>query len=400
MIIAVILLVALLGYCIYVVYGLISSPTSTFLVENGKVDLEEEAIGYVIREEEKLQGENYKNGMVQIKAEGERAATEEQVFRYYSKGEDKLVKKIQELDEKIQEAIAKENNLLGADIKVLDEEIEIKLDEIAKNNNIQKITEYKKDISKAIDKKAQIAGDKSPAGSYLNGLIKERAGYEKELNSGSEYVKASKSGMVSYRVDGLEDVLTPEKFSSLTPEFLDGLNLKTGQIVATSNECGKIVNNFECYIASVMEKSKIHEIEVGNTKIKLRLSSSQEVPAEVVYKQEQEDEKVVVVFKITKGVEELLNYRKISFDIIFWDYEGLKVPNTALIEENGLYYVKRNRAGYIDKILVNITNQNDTYALIENYTTSEMKELGFSTEQIREMKSINLYDEILANPNE
>ena len=66
-------------------------------------------------------------------------------FRYYSTGEDELIQKIQELDEKIDEAQKSDTtSILPGDIKLLDEEIELRLKEISKNNNIQKIAEYRK----------------------------------------------------------------------------------------------------------------------------------------------------------------------------------------------------------------------------------------------------------------
>lgn len=86
-------------------------------------------------------------------------------------------------------------------------------------------------------------------------MIQERKNYENQLNSGSEYIKAPMSGVVSYKVDGLEDVLTPDDFSSYNRSFFEGLNLKTGQTVATNTECGKVVNNYECYIATIIKKS-------------------------------------------------------------------------------------------------------------------------------------------------
>lgn len=39
--------------------------------------------------------------MSQIKTEGERVAKGEAIFRYYSNGEDNLIKKIEELDKKL-----------------------------------------------------------------------------------------------------------------------------------------------------------------------------------------------------------------------------------------------------------------------------------------------------------
>jgi len=87
------LIVVLIGYCLYKVVALIQNPTNTFSVEQGKIYQEEAATGYIIREETVVKGNNYKNGMVQIKTEGERVAKNEAIFRYYSSRRRKLDKK-------------------------------------------------------------------------------------------------------------------------------------------------------------------------------------------------------------------------------------------------------------------------------------------------------------------
>ena len=347
-----------------------------------------------------MQGNNYKNGIVQIKAEGEKCAKDENIFRYYSTGEDELIQKIQELDEKIDEAQKSDTtSILPGDIKLLDEEIELRLKEISKNNNIQKIAEYKKEIENYITKKTNIVGENSKAGSYLNNLIQERKNFENQLNSGSEYIKAPMSGVVSYKVDGLEDVLTPDDFSSYNRSFFEGLNLKTGQTVATNTECGKVVNNYECYIATIIKKDQLHDIEQGD-KLNLRLSNGDEISSSVEYVMEQTDDDVLVVFKISKDVEKLISNRKISFDIIFWQYSGYKVPNTAIIKENDLAYVVRNRAGYLTRVLVKVEKENDSYSIIDNYSSDELKEMGYNSSELNVSTKINMYDEIqtIANP--
>ena len=346
-----------------------------------------------------MQGNNYKNGMVQIKSEGEKCAKDENIFRYYTKGEEDLIEKIADLDEKIDEA--QKNDTTGAflsDIKLLDKEIEIRLNELSKMNDSQKIAEYKKEIQDYIKKKTEIIGENSKSGSYLNKLIQERKKYEEKLNSGSEYVKAPMSGIVSYKVDGLEDVLTPDDFSSYNRSFFDGLNLKTGQAIATNTESGKVVNNYVCYIATIIKKDKTNGIEQDDD-LDLRLSNGDEIPANVYYIQEQTDDDVLVVFKITKDVEKLIDNRKISFDIIFWQYSGFKVPNTAIIKENDLAYVIRNRAGYLDKVLVKVKKESDTYSIIDNYDSDELKEMGVSSSSLGVSTKINLYDEIQAVAN-
>ena len=398
----VLIMLTLLCILIYIfcsVIKLITNPTDTFLVEQGKIYQEETATGYIIRDESVIKGKNYKNGMSQIKTEGEKVAKGEAIFRYYSNGEDNLIKKIEELDKKIDEAMAKENNLFSSDTKVLENQITEKIDSCYNESNLQKVKENKKEINTYITKKAKIAGDLSPAGSYLKKLIDQRSTYENSLNSGAEYVKAPISGVVSYRVDGFEEILTTKDFGSISKEFLEGLNLKTGQIVAANNESGKIINNYECYIATVLNSEYAKQAEVGKS-VKLRLPSGNEVSAEIEYINMQEDD-YVLIFKIEKSVEELISYRKISFDVIWWSESGKKIPNSAIkYEEKGdnkVAYVIRTRAGYQDKIWIKELRTNGKYTIVEDYTSEELKELGYTSEEIKARKKISLYDEILIN---
>ena len=58
-----IVLLALLFYISYTIYLLIKQPTKVFTVEQGELYQEETDVGYVIRDEQVVKGENYKNGM-------------------------------------------------------------------------------------------------------------------------------------------------------------------------------------------------------------------------------------------------------------------------------------------------------------------------------------------------
>lgn len=393
-------LVCLFIYVFGIVLKLFRNPTNTFMVEQGKIYQEESATGYIIREETIVKGENYKNGMSQIKTEGEKVAKGEAIFRYYSNGEDNLVKKIEELDIKIDEAMSKEKELVSSDKKVLENQILDKIDSSYNESDLQKIREYKKEINTYITKKAKIAGELSPAGSYLKKLINERSNYENALNSGAEYLKSPVSGVVSYRVDGFEEILNTTDLGNITTDFLESLNLKTGQIIATNDESGKVINNYECYIAVVLDSEYAKQAEVGKS-VKLRLPSGNEVNADIEYINMQDEENCVITFRIEKCVEELISYRKISLSVIWWSESGKKIPNTAIqYEEKGenkVAYVIRTRAGYEDKIWLKELRTNGKYTIVDNYTSEELEELGFSSEEIDSRKKVNLYDEILIN---
>ena len=391
-------LLILVIYILYTIYLLIMQPTNIFTVEEGKLYQEETDIGYVIRNEKVVKGENYKNGMEQIKSEGEKVATNENIFRYYSANEESLKQKVAELDEKVQSVMTSDTNLFSSDMKLLKNQIDEKVSNINKITYVTKLEEYKKEIDNLVQKKAKIAGDLRPKGSYLNQLIEERKKYESQLNSGAEYVSAPMSGIVSYKVDGLEEILTPENFGALNKEYLESLDLKTGKVVATNDECGKVIDNFSCYIATISSSEEVKKAEIGD-KVKIRLASNSETNAEITNIIKEDDGDILIILKINKQVEELINYRKISFELIWWSESGLKVPNQAIVEVDSKNYVVRNRAGYLSKILVKIKKQGENYSIIEPYTTEELKEEGFTSEEIASYKKISLYDEILINPN-
>lgn len=394
---AVVLILALVFiYAVYLVAKLVQNPTNTFMVTNGKISQEESDIGYIIREETVVKGQNYKNGMVKIKNEGEKVAKGDSVFRYYSSGEEELKNKIAELDVEIQSLMQNEKSSFPSDVKLLESQIEKELDSIYGVNNAQKIQEYKKNINSYITKKAKIS---SPSNSRLKELLSQREEYENRLTSDSENVNAPESGIVSYRVDGLESVLTTENFTKFNKSFLQDLKLKTGQTVASSEEVGKIINNYQCYIVFNSNTNEAKSSKVGDT-IKIRVQNSDTVKASVENIINEDDESKTITVKIANDVEKLIAYRKISFDIIWWDAEGFRIPNEAIKEENGLSYVVRNRNGYYNKMLVKILKQNDEYCIVRQYKTEELEELGFTSSQIYSMRNIALYDEIVLNPTD
>ena len=394
---AVVLILALVFiYAVYLVAKLVQNPTNTFMVTNGKISQEESDIGYIIREETVVKGQNYKNGMVKIKNEGEKVAKGDSVFRYYSSGEEELKNKIAELDVEIQSLMQNEKSSFPSDVKLLESQIEKELDSIYGVNNAQKIQEYKKNINSYITKKAKIS---SPSNSRLKELLSQREEYENRLTSDSGNVNAPESGIVSYRVDGLESVLTTENFTKFNKSFLQDLKLKTGQTVASNEEVGKIINNYQCYIVFNSNTNEAKNSKVGDT-IKIRVQNSDTLKASVENIIDEDDESKTITVKITNDVEKLIAYRKISFDIIWWDAEGFRIPNEAIKEENGLSYVVRNRNGYYNKMLVKILKQNDEYCIVRQYKTEELEELGFTSSQIYSMRNIALYDEIVLNPTD
>ena len=109
-------------YIFYSIYLLVKTPNETVTINSGVLTLEESATGYIIRNEQVLKGNNYKNGLTAIVSEGERAAKGQAIFRYSSTQENEIKLKIEELNLKIQDALSKQPTIFSTDIKNLDKE--------------------------------------------------------------------------------------------------------------------------------------------------------------------------------------------------------------------------------------------------------------------------------------
>ena len=187
---------------------ILKNPVDLFVVSNGSLSYEEFATGYILRDEVVLQGENYKNGMVQIISDNQRAAKGEPVFRYYSNGEEKILEEISKLDEEINSILETNGvTLFSSDILSLEKQIESKISDMYNLNDIQKIQENKKEIEAYISKKAKITGETLKTDPYVTSLNEKRNTLESELENGSEIMYAPIAGTVSYRVDELENIL-------------------------------------------------------------------------------------------------------------------------------------------------------------------------------------------------
>jgi len=374
---------------------LINQSIDTFIVSNGSLSYEESLEGYLIRDEQVLEGDTSSEAqMIQIMADNQKAAKDEAVFRYYAEDEDQIVAQIGTLNAQINEEMAKTNATIpSSDIIGLENQIEGAIDEIKGANDLQKVEEKLKLVDEYQSKKIEIMGHLSPD-ENIKKLVSQRTVLQNILEEKSKIVYAPRSGIVSYRVDELENVLTTDNFDYLSKEMLDKLELKVGSAIPISRTKGKIVDNFKCYLAAPIDTEYGQEVNIGDV-VKIRFSNSKEISATICYIKEEEKDSRIIVFEILDDVQELIQYRKISFDIIWWKYSGLKVSNQAIIEENEKSYIETNREGKLVKILVKVLRQNETYSIVTNYEDEELESMGYSEDEIANRYKIKLYDEVV-----
>ena len=386
------ILFAILAYVIISLANLFITPVNKVRITQGKISDESSVEGYIIRDETVLSTNNVSD-IALSKLEGSKVSKGQVVATYVSKNNDLTKKKIEELDAKIQVALQEQTDLYSSDTQKLEKEIERILQDINNTNEMQDITQSYTQIHSLLEKKAKLSGELSQSGSYINDLIKQRNTYEQELNESTDYIKSTISGILTTKVDGLEEAFKASDIQSITYDMLESYNLRTDEIIATNTKKIKIVDNYYCYLVTNIDNDKYPEkIEEGkNIKVRFNSGTSETVNA-IIDKVVENENKKTVFLKISKNVENIISYRKISFDIVWWEYEGLKVPNNTIKTEGDKTFVTKikNNAEY--DIMVKILKQNEDYAIIDNLSSEDAEKLGISQESTG--GTVSIYDEI------
>lgn len=142
----------------------------------------------MIRSEEVLNVENGQK-IQKIKENNEKVSKNEIVAKVSTQSEQDIVKKIEEINKNIEEALVENQiNVNSTQNITINEKIERVLANVNNTNFQNKIEEYDKEIKSALYEKAKISGELTKEGSKLKGLIKAKENLENTLNSNTKTI--------------------------------------------------------------------------------------------------------------------------------------------------------------------------------------------------------------------
>ncbi|NLY43967.1 MAG: hypothetical protein GX066_08375 [Clostridiaceae bacterium] len=375
----VVMFVVVLIY-IWCLYIYLNTPIRTDIVKMGLLEDSENVTAYLIKDE-KLLYSNYGENFDEIAKEGERVSKGSKIAIIYKNDVDP---KIQEALKKINERIADissnqaNNALFSGDLKKLDDQIRSKIDEVinaSRNGEASMLSKLKSDINQLLDKKMIISGEKGASGKNLEALQKEKESYEQQLSSSKMDLIAEVSGVVSYQLDGLEQILNPEKINEFTPEdfeSLERLNLSNAQADKELRPIAKIIDNYKWYIGFLMDADKVYPMKVGEkVKIRFRDLKDKVIDASVYFISEEQKGKVVVVLCSDKYIDSFSSMRKVNVDIIKSSYSGFKIPVSAIRVKDGktgVYIISDQVVRFRE---VEIIYKNDNFAIVKENSTNK-----------------------------
>lgn len=189
----------------------------------------------------------------------------------------------------------------------------------------------------------------------VSGMVaKVRGGYNSQFDERADYnIIAPTAGLVSYEVDGFEQMLTRENYSQLDLAKLSIDNsskkIASKSVVDKGEPVGKIINNLQPVNLFVFfAEEKVGQALEQGQKVKLKIgdSSVDMVTAKVIHVEGNGD-RGTALLELQEFQEELYYLRKIQVELILEHYRGLIVNERAIIyqhDEPGLMIVDKNNS--------------------------------------------------------
>ncbi|HHV95366.1 MAG TPA: hypothetical protein GXX37_02655 [Clostridiaceae bacterium] len=371
---------------------------ATAIIYNGKIEDSINTDALIVRNEILIEAP-FDGEYIPLYEEGEKVSANSVIATVLKESASGLLNEVNEINKKIIFAKQEKNKISGifnSDIEKLDNEIcnkiNLLVDDI-NNNRMDGIVKLKKEIDDIIQKKAMIIGSDQNNDVYIQSLIEQKEDLEKQMSQSIEEKSIPFSGIVSYSVDGYEDILKPDAIKDITPEFftrlmadkeqdIDRLSRKT----SAGKPFAKVAIELEFYLVICKDAENLGFLDVGDV-ILIRINGTNKVVQGTVdYISEEQSGKKIVSFKIDKYANELSDLRKLNIDIIKSTYEGLMVPLKSLLNINktnmtaNIALVKANYASIRE---VRIEGYNSEYAIISSLNPE---------------KGVSLYDTYVTNP--
>lgn len=380
-----------IGFVFVIITGaiLVKNILSTkeyFLLKNGTLEKTEFVTAYVVKNEKIIEKDTTKT-IVPVLSNGSKAQKGGIIATYKGKEYENYEETLASMDKEILQTMQDLPTVYSSEVDTLDLSIYSLVKEIDEETSTAKMQEYKQRINNNINKRATIIGDLSPAGATVKKLIEERNEYEAKAKKSNDNVIAEMTGIVSYSTDGLEEKLKVSDIENLSYSKISKLVKETSK-VASKNI--KIVNNYEAYIVTKVSKENKDYINEGyEYDIRLIEDSNYELEA-VLQKVVENENDIELYFKISNGIEELVDLRDIEVEIVWWQRSGMVVLNKAIFKENDISYINVIKYSETVKIPVKVLRSNDTYSIITNYETEELETIGVSTDY-----EIKLHDRVV-----
>lgn len=363
----------------------------TYTIVEGTIERSQETNLYLLKKETLI---NYDSTLpvTAIIDQGKRASKGEAIATYKNDSYDEYLNQVAEIDKQIQTLVKDLPVTYSADISNIESKILDYSVEIQKTTSYAKIQEYKTKLDELAYKKITVLANSTPDSSAIRDLIAQRENLVKLSKESSNTITTPVNGIVTYKTDGLEGAY---QYASLESYDVNQFNEIINKYDGTLNsEFGiKIVDNYDVYFLTKTTKADYDEYIKQYSKYRIRISDfeNKTIYASLINKLQDENYNYCL-FKISNEIDGLIDYRKLSCEVVWNSVSGMAVPTNAIYKdaEKGYDYVLMVYGAEYVKVPIKIVASSDSIVIADNYSKEEIEAMGLDNRF-----KLELYDELI-----
>lgn len=269
------------------------------------------------------------------------------------------------------------NNQQAADLGLINDRVDSAIDELITASSYGSFADMHDncdELLSALNRRRMLTGEQTDFSEHLTQLNNRLNELKAALPNAKGRITAAQSGYFSTSTDGYEAVLDCSDLSAVTVDFLDNMKPQTLE----SNVVGKIVSDYEWYIAAKVNINDSLKYKVGDQlTVRTLLRSNPELEVEVAAINLSETaESAVVIFSCDQMSKELASMRTGPMTVVNAVHSGLKVSKSALRvvdSQTGVYVVSGITLNFVP---VEVLYSNEDYMICkQEQSTSEVLRL-------------------------
>ena len=263
---------------------------------------------------------------------------------YASQEDVAVIQQIEQLDERIAflESINQVNNSPSVGLDTVNAQINERMIDLIKGVNTRdfgNLTNTEQSLLTSMLRKQIVTGKQGDFTEKINALKAERDALKSSTGASIGTVKSPDAGYFVSKVDGYEKTFDVSKLDEITAEDVE--NAQPAEI-DESAYIGKIIKDVNWYVLCPITSDQAANLTHASSSVKVRLPSvlDEPIPAKVLYVNNySNNEKAIAVLQCNYMSDALSYLRHDNVEIIVNEYEGLKIPKSALHDDYVTYTV-------------------------------------------------------------
>ena len=231
---------------------------------------------------------------------------------------------------------------------------------------LDKIPSIKSQIALNSNMYSIITGTEAGYTETINELQAKKGKLQSKASAATDAIKADRTGYFVSYADGYENDLKMSGVDKLTESEIR--EVLKGDRQPPANAIGKTFDSYNCKIVGIVKKdSRISE----DANVSLKLNSSRTVYDCTVDSVKNSGENMIVVLDCDRVDQTLVDSRSLSAKLIFDEYQGIRVPRSALRfqgNDKGVYVILGKDISFKK---INVIYEGDDFVLSENTSNEE-----------------------------